>query len=176
MSTAGRRQHGGHKTSSIPRPVDPTRSRTRTPQAVSDETRFGEFTRPIPRDKQLVKGKGKRGVITIGAGVITAALVAALFVLPVKAWLRQQDDIDSKQRELAALQLANADLIDEVAMLQTPAGVEQAARQEIGYVKRGEIRLTVLTAPQAPITMPDGWPYDQMAQIVTVRSGGNVNP
>ncbi len=176
MSTAGRRQHGGHKTSSIPRPVDPTRPRPRVRPGANDDTRFGDFTRPIPRDKQLVKGKGKRGVITIGAGVVTAALIAALFVLPVQAWLRQQDDIDSKQRELAALQLANADLLDEVAMLQTPAGVEQAARQEIGYVKRGEIRLTVLTAPQAPITMPDGWPYDQIAQIVAARSAVAVNP
>ena len=61
-------------------------------------------------------------------------------------------------------------------MLQTPAGVEQAARQEIGYVKRGEIRLTVLTSPQAPITMPDGWPYDQIAQIVAARSAVAVNP
>ena len=168
MSAGGPTRNRSHKTSSIPRPVDPTRGTQRDGR--KDETRFGEFTRPIPRDKQLVQGR-KRGLLWPFALVITAALVAALFVLPVKAWLRQQDDIDSKQRELAALQLANADLIDEVAMLQTPAGVEQAARQEIGYVKRGEIRLTVLTAPQAPITMPDGWPYDQMAQIVTVRSG-----
>ncbi|MDO8392333.1 MAG: septum formation initiator family protein [Actinomycetota bacterium] len=175
MSSArGGTRNAGHKTSSIPRPSDATRAGQRN--GGKDSTRGGEFTRPIARDKQLVKGRGKRGVIWTAAMVITAALVAALFVLPVKAWLRQQDDIERKEQELAALDLANAELADEVAKLQTPAGIEEAAREEIGYVRRGEIRLTVLPAPQAPITMPDGWPYDAVAQIVSVRSQGTINP
>jgi cell division protein FtsB len=141
-----------------------------------DDTRFGDFTRPISRDKQLVKGRGKRGFVAIGAMVITAALVAALFVLPVKAWLRQQDDIARKQKELTALEAANNELADEVNRLQTPEGIKEAAREEIGYVQRGEIRLSVLPAPDAPITMPDGWPYDAVAQIVAVRSQGAITP
>jgi len=158
---------GGHKTSAIPRPKDSTRAADRPS---SDDTRFSDFTRPIPREKQLVRGRAKRGVIALAATVITAALVAALFVLPVKAWLRQQDDIERKQKELAALQQANAELTNEVSRLQTAEGIEEAAREEIGYVQRGEIRLTVLPAPNAPITMPGGWPYDAVAQIVAVRT------
>lgn len=174
MSSSGTRtRSSGHKTSSIPRPKDPTRSAAR---AGKDDTRFGEFTRPIPREKQLVRGRGKRTVVALLAMVVVAALVAALFVLPVKAWLRQQDDLERKQQELSSLQQANALLADEVARLQTPAGIEEAAREEIGYVQRGEIRLTVLPAPDAPITMPDGWPYDVVAQMVSVRSGGTINP
>jgi len=177
MSSArGGTRNAGHKTSSIPRPIDATRSGRRDSKSGKDSTRGGEFTRPIPRDKQLVKGRGKRGVIWTVAMVITAALVAALFVLPVKAWLRQQDDIERKEQELAALQRANEELADEVAKLQTPAGIEEAAREEIGYVQRGEIRLTVLPAPQAPISMPDGWPYDAVAQIVQVRLQGTITP
>lgn len=175
MSPPGTRSHStGHKTSSIPRPKDPTRQAGTA--RTKDDTRFGEFTRPIPREKQLVRGRGKRTVVGLMALVVTAALVAALFVLPVKAWLRQQDDLDRKQQELTALQDANAVLADQVARLQTPAGIAEAAREEIGYVQRGEIRLTVLPAPDAPITMPDGWPYDVVARIVTVRSGGTINP
>ncbi|MGB8858958.1 MAG: septum formation initiator family protein [Ilumatobacteraceae bacterium] len=158
----------GHKTSAIPRPKDATRSRTR-PVERPGEARLGDFTRPIAREKQLVKGRAKRGVIALAATVITAALVAALFVLPVKAWLRQRDDIAVKDKELSALQEANAELADEVSRLQTPEGIEEAAREEIGYVERGEIRLTMLPAPPAPITMPSGWPYDTVAQIVAVR-------
>jgi len=177
MSSArGGTRNAGHKTSSIPRPADATRAGQRNGKGGRDNTRGGEFTRPIARDKQLVKGRGKRGVIWAVAMVITAALVAALFVLPVEAWLRQQDDIERKQQELTALQQANEALADEVAKLQTPAGIEEAAREEIGYVQRGEIRLTVLPAPQAPITMPDGWPYDAVAQIVQVRSQGTITP
>jgi cell division protein FtsB len=163
---------GGHKTSAIPRPKDATRSRTRPvdrPDDTQHGDRFGDFTRPIAREKQLVKGRAKRGVIALAATVITASLVAALFVLPVKAWLRQRDDIAVKEKELSALDQANAELADEVSRLQTPEGIEEAAREEIGYVQRGEIRLTMLPAPPAPITMPSGWPYDAVAQIVAVR-------
>jgi len=163
----------GHKTSAIPRPKDPTRARPRAGDSTALERRLGDFTRPIPREKQLVRGRAKRGIIALAATVITAALVAALFVLPVKAWLRQRDDITRKEKELTALEQANAELADEVSRLQTPAGIEEAAREEIGYVQRGEIRLTMLPPPPAPITMPSGWPYDAVAQIVAVRQAEN---
>jgi cell division protein FtsL len=164
---------GGHKTSAIQRPKDATRSNTATIDR-ADDTRLADFTRPIPHEKQLVKGRGKRSIIVLAALVITAALVAALFVLPVKAWLRQQDDIDRKQSELAALDQANAELADEVSKLNTPEGIEEAAREEIGYVQRGEIRLTVLPSPAAPLTMPGGWPYDAVSQIISVRQQAAV--
>jgi len=166
---------GGHKTSAIPRPKDATRSRPQ-PDPTADDSRFADFTRPIAPDKQLVQGRGKRSLIALGAVVITAALVAALFVLPVKAWLRQRDDIARKQTELGALEQANAELTDEVGRLKTPEGVEEAARQEIGYVQRGEIRLTVLPAPAAPVTMPGGWPYDAVARVVAVRAQTAATP
>jgi len=169
---------GGHKTSAIPRPKDATQAATRATER-PDVTRSGtlsDFTRPIAREKQLVKGRAKRGIIALGAMVITAALVAALFVLPVKAWLRQRDDIAVKDKELSALDQANLNLSDEVSRLRTPEGIEEAAREEIGYVQRGEIRLTMLPAPPAPITMPSGWPYDTVAQIVDVRTAEAATP
>lgn len=163
---------GGHKTSAIPRPKDATKDATRGTTAVldrRDDTLLGDFTRPIDHSKRLVRGRGKRGVIALIAAVITAALIAALFVLPVEAWLRQQDDIERKQSEIAALDQANAELSDEVNRLETPAGIEEAAREEIGYVRRGEIRITVLDSPEAPLTLPSGWPYDALAQVLKVR-------
>jgi cell division protein FtsB len=167
---------GGHKTSAIPRPVDPTRGSTRTLERRDDtrgiEAVLSDFTSPIAREKQLVKGRGKRTLITVAAAVITAALVVALFVLPVKAFLRQRSDISRKQRELTALDQANAELAAQVNRLNTPEGVEEAAREEIGYVHRGEIRLTVLPSPAAPVSMPSGWPYDAIAAVVAVRQHG----
>ncbi|HRB01773.1 MAG TPA: septum formation initiator family protein [Ilumatobacteraceae bacterium] len=170
---------GSHKTSAIPRPKDATQAATRAtdrPDSTNHHGTLSDFTRPIAREKQLVKGRAKRSVIALGAMVITAALVAALFVLPVKAWLRQRDDIAVKEKELSALDQANAELSDEVGRLQTPEGIEEAAREEIGYVQRGEIRLTMLPAPPAPITMPSGWPYDTIARIVAVRTADATTP
>jgi cell division protein FtsB len=159
---------GGHKTSAIPRPADASKAGTR-PTERRDDTLFADFTSPIPQEKRLVRGRGKRTVITLFAAVIFAALAAALFVLPVKAWLRQQDDIQRKQSEVAALDQANGQLSDEVNRLNTPEGIEEAAREEIGYVQRGEIRITVVGTPNAPVQLPGGWPYDEVAQIIAVR-------
>ena len=184
---------GGHKTSAIPRPKAPARTRTHTAKPTGrpssrpkgktprdpqrrDDSRFADFTRPIAVEKQLVRGGGKRRVIAIGAAVITAAFIAALFVLPVQAWLRQQDDLDRKNNQLVALQNANAELANEVNQLQTPDGIEQAAREEIGYVQSGEIRYTVLPVPDAPLALPGGWPYDTIRQIVVVRSAISARP
>jgi cell division protein FtsB len=135
-----------------------------------DASRFAEFTRPIAKEKQLVKGRGKRLLFALVATVIAAALIASLFVLPVKSWLQQRDDLARKQNELAVLGNANAQLAADVNRLQTPDGIKEAARQEVGYVGIGEQRISVLSTPNAPLTLPTGWPYDAIAQIVAVRS------
>jgi cell division protein FtsB len=157
----------GHRTSCIQRPRDATRaSRSSEP----DPSRFGEFTRPIAQDKQLVKGRGKRLFFALVAVVIAAALAASLFVLPVKSWLQQRDDLARKQNQLAVLNGANAQLAADVSRLQTPDGIKEAARQEVGYVGVGEQRISVLSTPDAPLTLPTGWPYDAIAQIIAVRT------
>ncbi|MEO8267319.1 MAG: septum formation initiator family protein [Ilumatobacteraceae bacterium] len=161
----------GHRTTCIQRPRDATRGSTRTDSSEpSDPSRFAEFTRPIAKDKRLVKGRGKRLVFLLIAVVIAAALIASLFVLPVKSWLQQRDDLTRKQNELAVLNNANAQLAADVTRLQTPDGIKEAARQEVGYVGIGEQRISVLKTPNAPLTLPTGWPYDAIAQIIAVRN------
>lgn len=158
---------GGHSTTTIRRP--------KRPDDRSRHTRH-DLTRPIPVDRRLVQGRAKRRTITIAAAVVLVALGAALFVLPVQSWLRLSGDIERRARELAALERANAILGDEVERLQTPEGIEEAAREEIGYVQRGEIRLTVLPFPDAPATLPSGWPFDAASQIIALRSSPTPTP
>src|SRR5207342_148106 len=122
--------------------------------------RRADFTTPIPRDRQLVQKR--RGKILLGAVALLIALAigAALFVLPVKSWMKQKDDLATRTSELATLDQANAQLQSEVDRLQTDAGIKQAAREEIDYVDQGEKRVTVLPAGPLPITLPSGWPYN----------------
>jgi cell division protein FtsB len=157
----------GHRTTSIQRPRDSTRGII---ERDPDASRFAEFTRPIAKDKQLVKGRGKRLAFALVALVIAAALIASMFVLPVKSWRQQRDDLAHKQNELAVLSNANAQLAADVNRLQTPDGIKEAARQEVGYVSIGEQRISVLATPDAPLTLPTGWPYDAIAQIIAVRA------
>ena len=156
----------GHRTTCIQRPRDATRASF---SRAADSSRFSEFTRPIAKEKQLVKGRAKRVVFALVALVIAAALIASLFVLPVKSWLQQRDDLARKQNQLAVLSNANAQLAADVNRLQTPDGIKEAARQEVGYVGIGEQRISVLSTPDAPLTLPAGWPYDAIVQIIAVR-------
>jgi hypothetical protein len=75
-----------------------------------------------------------------------------------------------KRNELAVLNNANAQLAADVNRLQTPDGIKEAARQDVGFVVMGEQRISVLSTPNAPVTLPIGWPYDAIAQIVAVRT------
>lgn len=162
---------GGHKTTAIRRPSDPTRARARSNER--DVTRFGDFTRPIQREKQLIKGR-KRGVVWLVGLVTGAALIAALFVLPVQAYRRQQTDIERAQQRLEVLRQANAQMTAEINRLRTPEGIREAARTEIGYVDDGEIRISIGQQPDAPLTLPGGFPYDAVAQIIAVRANSQV--
>lgn len=164
----------GHSTTTIPRPKRPPK-RTRTASKRRDST-VHDLTRPIPVDRRLVTGRAKRRTIAIGTVAVLTALAAALFVLPVQSWVRLSGDIERRERELSALERANGILGDEVERLQTPEGIEEAAREEIGYVPRGEVRLTVLPFPDAPTSLPSGWPYDAAAQIISLRSTSAPTP
>lgn len=155
----------GHRTTTIPRPEP------RLDIARADNTRFtSSLTKSIPADKRLVKGRVKRLVFALAALVIAAALMASLFVLPVKSWLQQRRDLAHKQEQLAVLNDANAQLAADINRLQTVDGVKEAARQEVGYVGLGEERISVLSTADAPLTLPSGWPYDTVTQIIAVRA------
>ncbi|MFN8022192.1 MAG: septum formation initiator family protein [Acidimicrobiales bacterium] len=154
--------HTSHTTSSIPR-VERAR---RASRPGADHTRFG--TRVIDEEHQLVSRRPHRWLLA-GLGLaVVMALGAALFVLPVQAWMRQRDDLDRKQQELAVLTEANRKLGAEVDHLQTPEGAKEAARDELGVVGPGEERVSMLPAA-GPLPLPTGWPYDTIIQIVGVR-------
>ena len=154
----------------MPRPAAARAARARP----ADHTRLSDFTRPIPEDRRLVKRRLNRWLLALAAFGVVGALLAALFVLPVQAWLQQEDTLEVKRSELTVLADANAQLQAEVNRLKTPEGAKEAARDELGLVERGEIRISVLPGGSAPITLPTGWPYDAVTQIVAVRSAAPV--
>ena len=89
---------GRHRTSAIARPngsLPRTPSHRRGPVASPgrhDRTLFDDFTRPTEVEHQLVTSRSNRWVLGLLGVAVVGALLAALFVLPVQAWMRQQDD------------------------------------------------------------------------------------
>jgi hypothetical protein len=59
----------------------------------------------------------------------------------------QQRDNAKLERQLAGIRKRNGELKREVDRLKTPAGVEEAARERLGFVKKGE---------QMYVVMPEG--------------------
>ena len=170
----------GHSTSRLRRPGDATRAKARADATRAaerrsrkgDDTRFADLTRPIPEERRVARGGRQRTLAFTGFAVVAVFLLASLFVLPAKSWLRQGTSIAEKQRQLRALQEANSQLANDINRLGTKQGIEEAARQEIGYVERGEIRLTVLPLPAVPATLPGGWPFGPIASVIAVRTAG----
>ncbi len=168
----------GHRTSTIARPrndagrgastssSDSSESSTRSAQR---QVPRSDLTTPIPRDKQLVQQRRGRIILGVFAFLIALAIGAALFVLPVKSWMKQKDDLATRTSELATLDAANAQLQSEVDRLQTDAGIKEAAREEIDFVEQGEERITMLPPAPLPITLPPGWPYNLISQIIALR-------
>ena len=110
------------------------------------------------------EGYGPGGV----AILVVGALVAALFVLPVRAWLGQRRALAEAEEQLDVIWSENKRLEGVYDQLQTDEVIEQQAREQFGLIKPGEQALSVLPAPAAT-ALPTGWPYDQMQAILWIR-------
>jgi hypothetical protein len=130
------------------------------------------MTRPIAREQRITRDRRPAIIFGISALVVAGAIGAALFGLPVRTWFEQDDQLRRLDHELSELQSVNAELQNEVDRLQTPAGVAEAAREELGLIEAGERRQTVAGWPLLPADLPDGWPYSAAEQIIAIRSSG----
>jgi cell division protein FtsB len=129
-----------------------------------------DLTRSIRQSRRITTGRKATVALVVGSFVAIAAIAAALFVLPVRTWFEQNDDLDRRTNEVAELERVNTELQADVDRLKTDDGIREAAREELGYVSAGEQRQSVLPAPDLPTPLPQGWPYDLVAEIIAVRA------
>lgn len=152
------------RTSKVPRwSLDPESGALRRPPP--------EPSGPVSRDDTPPFGRRRHGRFAVGtvAVLVVAALVAALFVLPVQAWLGQRRALAESNQQLDTLWTENKRLDHLYDQLQTDAVVEQQAREQFGLIKPGELPLSVLPAPPAT-ALPTGWPFDQLQAILWIRT------
>src|SRR5262245_59638972 len=138
--------------------------------------RARDATEPVSRDDTPPFGRRRRGRFAIGgvAVLVVGALVAALFVLPVKAWLGQRRALAEAEEQLDVIWKENKRLEVVYDELQTDEVIEQQAREQFGLIKPGEQALSVLPAPAAT-GLPTGWPYDQVQAILWIRIAAEAN-
>ncbi len=139
-------------------------------------SRLGDFTRPIPVDKRIVRRPRLAAFTGLLALVVMAAVAFAVFVLPIGTWRDQSTDIEQRRIQLDELQRVNSELAEETTRLESPDGVREAAREDYGFVEVGEKRSTILPMPPLPTDLPDGWPYNAVSEIMDARTAGPAIP
>ena len=166
----------GNKTSSIPR--SPSRLRKATKKSAAKGVRktarakiaaVSDLTRPTPRSERIVPKFLGRVALLLGFLVVVFSFGNSFLVLPLTSWFGQRTEIDSRQSELDTIKKATDELQTEVDRLKTPEGIQDAAREELGYVVAGEARQQIVGNASAPIDLPTGWPYDLVTQIISVK-------
>jgi len=124
----------------------------------------------VPRDSRLIPNRTARRVV-VGMGVLFAILIGVvLFFYPIRDYFAQRQSIARSEAEFAALEDANEQIQKDIQRLETPAGVKEAARRELGYLLPGERRLALLDLPAVTGALPAAWPYDMVGAILTVRA------
>lgn len=106
--------------------------------------------------------------MAVGAVLIVISFGNSFIWLPAKSWIGQRNEASGRQTELDTLRLANEQLQKEIDRLNTPSGIEAAARSELGFVMEGEKRKILVGSADAPTNLPAGWPYDLVTHIVSV--------
>lgn len=110
-------------------------------------------------------------MLVLSAGVGLAVIVGlVLFAFPINDYLSQRKAITRTEAEFAALEDANEQIQGDIQRLETPAGVKEAARRELGYLMPGERRLALLDLPAVTGNLPATWPYNMVGAILTVRT------
>ena len=154
-----------------PRFLNPlSRLRSRTRDATSS------LVRPTPSDHRLISSPITRWVARLALATVVVAGGTSLFFFPLMDFVTQRSAIAEKNTEFSALADANEQLQTEVNALQTPEGIRNAARAQLGYVLPGEQRLTLAPMPTLPTDLPPTWPYTLITDILTVRNATNGTP
>ncbi len=102
--------------------------------------------------------------------VVVGTAITSVIVLPLQSYLGQGDEIARLETELERMTAINDDLQAEVSRLRTDAGIEEAARDQLGYVSDGDERETILPFPDLPSDLPNGWPYGLIDAVMTFRT------
>ena len=94
---------------------------------------------------RLVRSRKLRLASTPLAIAVIVALVVAMSVFPVRSYINQRNLIAQKEIEFAQYEDVIENLQDQVTYLKTEAGLQDAIRTQLGYLR--SVSYTHLTLP-----------------------------
>jgi len=106
-------------------------------------------------DIDVRRGRKSRISATPFAIIVLLALVTALFVFPIRSFVNQRTQLAQRQAEYAVFEDDIENVQDQVTYLQTEAGLQDAIRNQLGYVRYNERRLPMMDLPALSTELPD---------------------
>jgi hypothetical protein len=104
------------------------------------------------------------------AVLVVFALATTLFVVPVRTWMSQRNVLNTKEQEYAAYEDIVENMQDQVNYLQSPAGLRDAIRTQLGYLYPSERRVPMMDTPALSTTLPERWPYTIVSTMMFVKT------
>lgn len=89
--------------------------------------------------------------------------VAFVGYFPTRTYLAQRQTMAQSSDRLAELEASNEAAQAELEWLRTDEAVEQLAREQYNLARAGDEVYQVLPAPEAPLEVPDVWPFNKVA-------------
>lgn len=183
-------QHGASARAGRPPSTGKTAARKRTPAPASRSSKAATVgksaakprsqpaakPRTEPTRKPLAKSRGSLPVVPIA--IVASLVLLAWFLYPVlRLRYQEQRKYDQLEQQLTQVRQRNSRLKQDVQRLQTPAGIEAAAR-DLGLAKKGEqVYVTVpvgkkVAATQSPslVQAADTTP-DQLTRVLDFLFG-----
>ena len=121
-------------------------------------------------DLHLVRPRGVRAFAVPLTILVVLALATTLFVVPVRTWMSQRSVLNTKQQEYAAYEDIVENMQDQVNYLQSPAGLRDAIRTQLGYLYPSERRVPMMDTPALSTTLPERWPYTIVSTMMFVKT------
>ena len=94
-----------------------------------------------------------RGVLIVTGGAIAALLIVSFFFdeMGVRTYVAMRQHAHALEQDILDLEHANAELRRDIHRVQhDPVRIEELARQQLGFVRKGETVYQIVEDPPAP--------------------------
>lgn len=102
------------------------------------------LVRETPQPKRKRRRRGSRPRTLLFVALLVALGLVATGVLPVQQYLERENQVVDAQASLDTLKQDNAALSDSAGAMLTDQEVERIAREQYGFVRRGEVSYVVI--------------------------------
>lgn len=106
------------------------------------------------------------------AVALLSLVVYVMLAAPGRRYLDQRSEVGERREQLQEITDRNAEMEQRLERLDDPDEIQRIARRDYGLVTEGEESYTILPPSTAGLDLPDGWPFNTLAEPVRHASSG----